>query len=153
MESTQAQWSEANIGVITSTEIDSFDNRPFIHLQAIHHSHARENKGNNSNIIQFQSISSHYTRTLTSDRSSLDSLHKMRGESSDLIPEPFAGDDGDFLGNPFVGVEIGAQLSVVFLHDDAGGLFHRFRANATHFFLLRFLSNGSGTKKIIYFYL
>merc|ERR1712112_95381 len=68
-----------------------------------------------------------------SDGSPLDSLHEMGGESGDLVPETLAGDDGDFLGNAFVGVEIRAQLGVIFLDDHPRRLLHRLRTNATHF--------------------
>ena len=78
--------------------------------------------------------------TFTSDRSSLDSLHEMCCESGDLVPEALAGDDGDFLGDALVGVEIGSQLRVIFLDDDASGLLHRFSTNATHVSKLRGLS-------------
>lgn len=43
----------------------------------------------------------------------------------DLVAELLAGDDGDLLTHPLVGVEVVAQPGVVFLDDDPGGLFHR----------------------------
>lgn len=43
----------------------------------------------------------------------------------DLVAELLAGDDGDLLAHPLVGMEVAAQPGVVFLDDDPGGLFHR----------------------------
>lgn len=43
----------------------------------------------------------------------------------DLVAELLAGDDGDLLAHPLVGVEVAAQPGVVFLDDDPGGLLHR----------------------------
>ena len=43
-------------------------------------------------------------------------------------------------GDSFVGMEVGAEFRVVFLHDHSRGLLHRLSANATHFirYLLSF---------------
>lgn len=43
----------------------------------------------------------------------------------DLVAKLLAGDDGDLLTHPLVGVEIAAQPSVIFLNDDPSGLLHR----------------------------
>ena len=43
---------------------------------------------------------------------------------SDLVAQFLAGDDGDLLAHPLVGVEIQSQPGIVFLDDDPSGLFH-----------------------------
>ena len=50
-----------------------------------------------------------------------------------LVPQPLAGDDGDFIAYPLVGLEIEGEFGVVALDDDFGGFLDRLRANATHF--------------------
>lgn len=40
-----------------------------------------------------------------------------------FVPQRLAGDDGDLLTHPLVGVEVTAQTGVVLLDDDPGGLF------------------------------
>lgn len=40
----------------------------------------------------------------------------------DLVAQRLAGDDGDLLAHPLVGVEVTAQAGVVLLDDDPGGL-------------------------------
>lgn len=49
----------------------------------------------------------------------------------DLVAELLAGDDGDLLAHPLVGVEVAAQPGVVFLDDDPGGLLHRLGPDAS----------------------
>lgn len=44
---------------------------------------------------------------------------------SNLVAKLLAGDDGDLLTHPLVGVEVVSQPGVVFLDDDPGGLLHR----------------------------
>lgn len=41
-----------------------------------------------------------------------------------LVAQRLAGNDGDFLTNPLVDVEVVAQAGVVLLDDDPGGLLH-----------------------------
>ena len=48
----------------------------------------------------------------------------------DLIAELLAGNNGDFLAHPLVGVEVIAQARVVLLNDDPGRLLYGFGANA-----------------------
>ncbi len=43
---------------------------------------------------------------------------------SDLVPQRFAGDDGNFLADSLVGVEVKRQSSVVLLDDQLGSLLH-----------------------------
>lgn len=43
---------------------------------------------------------------------------------SNLVAQRLAGDDGDLLAHPFVGVEVTAQAGVILLDDDPGGLLH-----------------------------
>lgn len=57
----------------------------------------------------------------------------MRTESlAYLVPQPLAGDDGNLIAYPLVGLEVEGELGVVALNDDLGGLLDRLRANATH---------------------
>ena len=72
----------------------------------------------------------------------------MSGESGDLVPQSFAGDDGHLLGDPFVGMEVRAQLGVVFLYNHSGGLLHGLGANATHFYRYLFLKSVMELKKV-----
>lgn len=39
-----------------------------------------------------------------------------------FVAQRLAGDDGDLLAHPFVGVEVTAQTGVILLDDDPGGL-------------------------------
>lgn len=50
---------------------------------------------------------------------------------SDFVAERFGWDDGNFLTNTFVCMEIHGQSSVVFLDDDLWGLLDSLRTNAT----------------------
>lgn len=49
----------------------------------------------------------------------------------DLVAQRLAGDDGDLLTHPLVGVEVIAQACVVFLNDDPGGLLDGLGPDAT----------------------
>lgn len=48
----------------------------------------------------------------------------------DLIAKLLAGNNGDFLAHPLVGVEVIAQARVVLLNDDPGRFLYGFGANA-----------------------
>jgi len=52
-----------------------------------------------------------------SDGSTLDALHQVSDETSDLVPQPLGGDHGNFFANFLVCVEIECKLGVVFLDD------------------------------------
>lgn len=58
---------------------------------------------------------------------------KRAGAASprDLVAQLLAGDDGDLLAHPLVGVEVVAQPRVVLLDDDPRRLLHRLRPNAS----------------------
>lgn len=49
----------------------------------------------------------------------------------DLVAQLLAGDDGDLLAHPLVGVEVVPQAGVVLLDDHPGGLLHRLRSDAS----------------------
>lgn len=49
----------------------------------------------------------------------------MANSPGDLVAELLAGDDGNLLTHPLVGVEVATQTGVVFLDDDPSGLLHR----------------------------
>lgn len=50
---------------------------------------------------------------------------------SNLVSQWFCWDDGNFLNNTLVGMEVDGKSSVVFLDDDLRGLLDGFRTNAT----------------------
>lgn len=43
----------------------------------------------------------------------------------DLVAQLLAGDDGDLLTHPLVGVKVAAQPGVIFFNDDPSGLLYR----------------------------
>ena len=51
--------------------------------------------------------------------------HWAQDSPGDLVAELLAGDDGNLLTHPLVGVEVATQPGVIFLNDDPGGLLHR----------------------------
>jgi hypothetical protein len=53
------------------------------------------------------------------------------GSPSNLVSQRFCRDDGDFLDDALVGVEIDGQASVVLLDDDLRGLLDGFRSDTT----------------------
>jgi len=55
----------------------------------------------------------------------------MKIVPGNLVAQTLGGDDGDFVANPLVGVEIQRQFGVVFFNDDARRLFDGFRTNTT----------------------
>lgn len=57
----------------------------------------------------------------------------MSGVSGNLVSEPLGGNDGDFITDPLVGLEVQRQLGVVTLNDDLGGLLDGLSSDATHF--------------------
>ncbi|KAK3404464.1 hypothetical protein EUGRSUZ_K00772 [Eucalyptus grandis] len=66
------------------------------------------------------------------DGALLDALHQVGGEPGDLVPEPLGGDDGDFLQDLLVRVEVQGHAGVVPLDHLAGGLLHGLGADAAH---------------------
>lgn len=58
--------------------------------------------------------------------------YQVSDESGNLVPQRLSGDEGHFLDDPLVGVEVQGQLSVVLLDDDPGGLLDGLGADATH---------------------
>lgn len=50
----------------------------------------------------------------TTDWSTLNALHQVSGESSDLVAKSLGGDDGNFIADLLVGVEVCAMNSVSF---------------------------------------
>ena len=59
-------------------------------------------------------------------------LHQMCDVACDLIAKFLAGNNGDFLAHPLVGVKVIAQVCVVLLSDDPGRFLYGFGANAAH---------------------
>jgi len=55
----------------------------------------------------------------------------MGGVPSNLVPQPFARNDGNFITNPLVCVEVKGELGVVPLNDNLGGLLDGLRSNCT----------------------
>lgn len=55
----------------------------------------------------------------TSDRTLLDSLHQMGGETSNLVPQPLGGNSGDLIKDSLVGVEVEGETGVVSLDEDS----------------------------------
>ena len=53
----------------------------------------------------------------------------MSGKTGNLVAESLGGDDGDFIADAFVGLEIEGEAWVVLLDDDARCLFDGFGAN------------------------
>jgi len=51
---------------------------------------------------------------------------------ADLVAKTLGGDDGDFIADPLVGLEVERKLGVVPLNDDLGGLLDSLRSNTTH---------------------
>ena len=69
----------------------------------------------------------------TTDRTTLDTAHQMRGVTGNLVAEALGGDDGDLIADALVGVEVRGELGVELLNDDLGGLLDGLGADATHF--------------------
>jgi hypothetical protein len=59
------------------------------------------------------------------------SIHTIR--TSHLVAKTLGSDNGDFIADSLVGLEVEGELWVVSLDDDLGGLFDGLRSNATHF--------------------
>lgn len=58
----------------------------------------------------------------TADGTTLDTLHQVSGVTGDLVAKTLGGDDGDFIADALVGLEVQGELRVVTLNDDLGGL-------------------------------
>lgn len=58
----------------------------------------------------------------TADGTTLDTLHQVRGVTSNLVAETLGGNDGDLIAKTLVGLEVQGELGVVTLNDDLGGL-------------------------------
>lgn len=56
----------------------------------------------------------------------------MSDETSNLVLQPFGGDDSDVADDPGVGVVVERQSSIVFLDDPPGGFLDGFSSYATH---------------------
>ena len=56
------------------------------------------------------------------DGTTLDTLHQVRGVTSNLVAETLGGNDGDLIAKTLVGLEVQGELGVVTLNDDLGGL-------------------------------
>lgn len=69
----------------------------------------------------------------TTDGTALNALHQMRGVTGNLVAEALGGNDGNFIADALVGLEVEGQAGVVTLNDDLGGLLDGLGADATHF--------------------
>lgn len=58
----------------------------------------------------------------TANGSTLDTLHQVGSVTGDLVPKALGGNDGDFIADALVGLEVESELRVVSLNDDLGGL-------------------------------
>jgi len=67
------------------------------------------------------------------DGTALDTLHQVGCEAGDLVAKALGGNDGNFIANTLVGLEVERELWVVPLNDDLGGLLDSLRSDATHF--------------------
>lgn len=56
----------------------------------------------------------------------------MSSISGNLVPEALAGNDSNLIADPLVDLEVEAELGVVSLNDDLGGLLDGLGSNATH---------------------
>lgn len=56
----------------------------------------------------------------------------MGGVAGNLVPQTLASNDGDFIADPLVGLEVQGQLGVVTFDYNFGGFLDGLRANATH---------------------
>jgi len=68
----------------------------------------------------------------TADRSALDTLHQMRRESRNLVPQSFRGYYSNLIADTLVGLEVEGELRVVTFNDDLGGLLDGLGADAAH---------------------
>lgn len=68
----------------------------------------------------------------TADRSLLNSLHQVGNETSDLVSESLGRDDGHFLGDLLVQLEVQSQLLVVLLNDVSGRSLDSLCSNSSH---------------------
>lgn len=68
----------------------------------------------------------------TTDRTFLNSTHKMRGESSNLVTDSLGRKDGHLLDDLLVGIKVQSQLPVVLLDDLARGPLDKVSAHTTH---------------------
>lgn len=69
----------------------------------------------------------------TTDLRVAQTLHQMCHETSDLVAQGLGGNDGHFLDDALVCVEIHRQPGVVLLNNDLRGLLDGLCTNATHF--------------------
>ena len=64
------------------------------------------------------------------DRASLNSLHQVGDETSNLISHSLGRNDGNLASHSLVGVEIKSELGVVLLDNHASGLLDGLRTNS-----------------------
>jgi len=67
------------------------------------------------------------------DGTTLDTLHQVGGETSNLVAKTLRGDDGDLGGDLLVGLEVQGQARVVLLDEDLGGSLDSLGSDATLF--------------------
>jgi hypothetical protein len=73
-------------------------------------------------------------------RGLLNTAHQMCGETSNLIAELLGGNDGNFLNNALVGLEIAGQASVVLLDNELRSLLNGLGADTTLLTKEKFIS-------------
>lgn len=57
----------------------------------------------------------------TANRTALDTLHQVGGETGDLVAQTLRGDDGNLIAETLVGFEVEGELGVVPLDHHLGG--------------------------------
>jgi hypothetical protein len=65
------------------------------------------------------------------DGAALDALHEMGCEAGDLVAEALGGDDGDFIDDALVCVEVEGETGIVFFDEYSGRPFRCFCADTT----------------------
>jgi hypothetical protein len=67
----------------------------------------------------------------TTDGTARNTLHQVSGETSNLVTETLGVNDGDFIKNSLVDLEIESKTRVVLLNDNTGCLLDSLSSNAT----------------------
>ena len=65
------------------------------------------------------------------DGATLNALHQVGREPGNLVSQALGGNNGDFISELLVRVEVKGQTGVVLLNEDSRGLFHSLGANSS----------------------
>lgn len=74
----------------------------------------------------------------TTDRTALDTFHKMSRVSSNLVAETLGSNDSNLIDNPLIGLEVQCKTRVVFLDNYARSSLRSFGAYTTLCFVSNF---------------